>query len=214
MSAQLAILTRDPTPGQVKTRLIPAIGAAGAAALHRAMVVETLTRALASGLPVTVHLQGDLRGDLAGWMRDMGARVVAQAAGDLGARIAAALAGEGRRLVIGTDSPTLSPAWLRQAASAPEPVVIGPAEDGGYWLLGVSVPAEPLLRGVPWSTPQVLGATLARARAAGLPVALLPRCADVDAPADLPRLRDDPAASPALAALVDLLLSARRAPAR
>lgn len=208
---RLAVLTRDPVPGYVKTRLIPALGAEGAAMLHRSMASETIVRALASGLPVTVHLQGDLRGDFAAELRAYGASVVAQASGDLGARIGAALAGAGRRLVIGTDSPTLATAWLLRAAEAPGPVVLGPAEDGGYWLLGVDGPAEPLLEGVPWSTAGVLAATLARAALAGLGVTLLPRGFDVDVPADLDRLVQDPDCPPALSALIGAL---RAAPVR
>ena len=200
MRATLAVLTRDPTPGRVKTRLIPALGAEGAARLHWALVAETLKRAHRSGLPVTVHLDGDLDGEFAAFLRGSGAEVVVQRSGGLGERIAGALHGAGRRLVIGSDCPNFRPEWLQDAASDSAPVQLGPAADGGYWLLGVEGPAEPLLVDIPWSTDQVLAVTMARARAECLDVGLLPTCADVDLPADLDRLAADPETSPRLRA--------------
>ena len=195
---RVEILTRSPTPGRVKTRLIPALGAERAAALHAAMVHETLRRVAAAGLEARVHLDGDLEDPFARGLMDLGAALVPQASGDLGDRILAALSGPGRALVLGTDCVAFEPAWLQRAAASPAPVVIGPAEDGGYWTLAVERAQPELFQGVPWSTDGVLAATMQAAGRLGLKVETLPTCYDIDTPADLDRLRRDPACPPSL----------------
>lgn len=200
MTPVIVVLTKAPAPGRVKTRLIPALGARGAAALHEALVHQTLDLARATGLPVQVALDGPLDGPFAAALRGRGLAVFGQVSGDLGDRLRAALAGPGRRVALGTDSPTLSPAWIRAAAEAPTPVALGPAEDGGYWTIAVDAPCDAVFDAIPWSSDAVLATTLDRARAAGLGVTMLPTCYDIDLPADLDRLAADPACPPALAA--------------
>lgn len=202
------VLSKDPVPGRVKTRLVPALGADGAARLHRALVERCLHTCLGSGLPVTLVLDGDLGGDLAGWARSRGVAVQRQAEGDLGQRLRQALRGPGRLVCVGTDCPDLEARDLLQAAR-PGPVVLGPALDGGYWLVaidGAAPPADPpghaLFADIEWSTPQVLAQTLERARAAGLEVRLLAHRRDLDTPADLVEYASDPGCPPTLRPLL------------
>ncbi len=199
---RVVLLTKDPVPGQVKTRLAPMLGEVGAARLHRAFVHATLDRLAPTGLPITLSLAGDLAGSFAGGLRARGILVEPQAEGDLGARLCHALRGPGRRVALGTDCLLFDPAWVVAAASAAD-TCIGPAEDGGYWCIaiegtgGLSQTGQ-LFEAIDWSTERVLAQTLAAARRAGLPHRLLPRCFDVDSPADLARLLRDPACPPAV----------------
>ncbi len=205
IAARVVVLTRTPEPGRVKTRLIPALGAEGAARLHEALAMETVTRALASGLPVDVALDGAPEHPFARALHALGATILPQGGGDLGARLARALEGPQRRIALGTDCVGFDPAWLAAAARDPADLLLGPAEDGGYWTIGVRPPLPALFDDMPWSTPQVLAATLARAERLGLAVTQLPTCYDIDTPADLTRLRDDPACPPSLLSLLGLL---------
>lgn len=199
----IVVLTKDPTPGQVKTRLIPALGDAGAARLHVAMVSETLRRARATGLPLRVSLRGDLEGPFAASLRAAGCRVEPQCDGHLGDRLAHALRGPGRRIALGTDCPLFSPTWLLDAARAPAPAAFGASEDGGYWTVCVEGTGGPhhterLFQGVPWSSPETLTRSLQRAQACGIGVSRLPTCYDIDEPPMLARLAADPRCPPAL----------------
>lgn len=207
MNTSLEILTRTPAAGRAKTRLIPRLGAEGAARLHAALAEATFDLAAASGLPVTVHLDGDLESAFAAAIRARGFGVVPQVEGDLGARLRAATAQPGRRVLLGTDCVTFDPAWLEVAASDPAPVVLGPAEDGGYWTLALDAPCPALFEQIPWSTEAVAAATLAAAARLGRKVKLLPTCYDIDAPPDLLRLAADPACPRALRERISLLLS-------
>ena len=198
MPERVEILTRVPLPGTAKTRLIPVLGADGAAALHAALVAETLARVRQSGLPARIHLDGPLDHPWCEALRAQGWALLAQIPGDLGARLQAAMAGPGRRLALGTDCVTFAPAWLVEAARAPAPVVLGPAEDGGYWTLCVDAPLPEIFEQIDWSTPRVAAQTRARAQALGLPVGEAPSCYDIDTPEDLDRLRSDPACPPSL----------------
>jgi hypothetical protein len=95
-------------------------------------------------------------------------------------------------LAIGVDAPHLPAAFLAEAVAAlaaDAEVVLGPADDGGYYLIGLAAPVPELFQAIPWGTPGVLAATLAAVRRRGLHLRLLPPCFDVDAPADLERLR-------------------------
>ena len=199
-AAQVVILTKPPEPGRVKTRLAPLLGDAGAAAVHAAMVWATLAQVQRAGLPCVVRLDGDPAGDFAAALAARGATVLPQGDGDLGARLRRALAGPGRCIALGTDCPLLEPVWLLAAARDPHPVVLGPAEDGGYWMIAIDAPQDALFEGIPWSTAQVRTATLARAQAAGLAVCELATCYDIDTPADLLRLLADPRCPPEILA--------------
>lgn len=123
--------------------------------------------------------------------------VLAQRSGDLGMRLAGAFEdlfrlGAEAVVIVGSDLPDLPPSIVRRAIGALERpgdrVVIGPALDGGYYLVGLKAPHRSLFAGIDWSTPAVLGQTLDRARTLGLQVELLPPWADVDDPSDLQRL--------------------------
>ena len=129
-----------------------------------------------------------------------GVRLLPQSGADLGARMSAAFTraferGAGRAAIIGTDTPAISRATVAVALDALDEadVVVGPAEDGGYYLLALRQPLPELFEGVAWSTPAVLEETLARAEHRALRVRQLTRLRDIDTPADLqaewPRVR-------------------------
>ncbi|GGI78226.1 hypothetical protein GCM10007973_13680 [Polymorphobacter multimanifer] len=177
---KLAVFARFPTPGAAKTRLIPALGATGAAALHRRLVEDTLAVVRMSGLDFALHITGADAEAFITWLGEV--PLVAQGEGDLGARLARVRC---PCLLIGTDCPDLTPDHLREAAAlvAAGTPCIGPAEDGGYWLLGLPRPRPDLFEDMAWGTDSVFAATHAR-----LPEAvLLPMLADLDRPEDLAR---------------------------
>jgi rSAM/selenodomain-associated transferase 1 len=192
----IVVMTKEAVAGEVKTRLVPKLGAEGAAAFHLALVEVTLRMVASLGPPVVVRLDG-ARGRVAALAAELGFEVLAQRTGDLGERLVEAL-GDERRVAIGTDAPTIDPQWIADALARPEPVVLGPADDGGYWLVGTARSTPALFASIPWSTPEVHAATLARARAADLAVGILPSSYDIDEPADLVRLAADPRCPPSL----------------
>ena len=177
------MFTRWPEAGKAKTRLIPALGAAGAADLHRRLTERTVATVRAAGLRLEVRSTGADPARFRDWL---GAEtcVIDQGEGDLGARLARAAAAV-PVLLLGADIPGLEAAHLRDAAAAlaVAPAVIGPAEDGGYWLLGLSVPAPQLFDSIAWGTDSVFAETVARLSA---PV-VLAMLADLDRPEDLAR---------------------------
>jgi hypothetical protein len=174
----------------VKTRLARALGATKAAAAYRWLATSLLDRL--AGLP-NVQLRfapADAAREVRPWLRP-GWRADPQGSGDLGRRLARAFAenfatGDRRVVIIGSDCPAVDRADIRQAWRALEThdLVLGPAHDGGYWLIGLRAPQPGLFRQMPWSTEQVLAETLARARAAKLRACLLRQLADVDTEAD------------------------------
>ncbi|HLK10139.1 MAG TPA: TIGR04282 family arsenosugar biosynthesis glycosyltransferase [Candidatus Binatia bacterium] len=187
-------MAKYPVPGGVKTRLARVVGAAAAAELSAAFVGDLAERLQELGCSVA----------WAFWPPDApferlvpGAPCVAQQGEDLGARLTAAVAWAFDRsqrplAILGADVPHVPAAGLREAEAAlagGAEVVLGPAHDGGYYLVALRAPQPGLFAGVAWGGADVLAATLARARAAGLRVHLLPPTFDVDAPADLTALR-------------------------
>jgi rSAM/selenodomain-associated transferase 1 len=193
---RVAVLAKAPIAGLAKTRLIPALGARGAARLQREFTRHALHTAAAAGLgPVTLwcapeadhHFFRALR-----YTMNVDCRV--QADGDLGDRMHAAFlahCAQGPLLLIGTDCPALRPLELREAARAlcdGHDAVFGPAEDGGYVLVGLRSPQPTLFSAMPWSTSMVLSETRARAHGLGLRIMELETLWDVDVPADLQRL--------------------------
>ena len=189
---RLMIFAKAPEPGRVKTRLAPAVGSENAARLHAAFVRDVVARHRRPGRALTVWRAGDLAHPL--WA-ELGVPLEAQPAGDLGHRMRWAFEREGAAgeavVILGTDSPSLPPALVDAAFEALTrvPVVLGPACDGGYYLLGLRACAPPIFEGVPWGTGAVLTDTLAALQRAGLRYALLPFWYDVDRPADLTLLR-------------------------
>lgn len=190
------MFARAPVPGRTKTRLIPALGAAGATELHRALVRHALTQAAAAA-PTRLELwgTGDDPGDELGqWAREFGAELYWQVGDDLGMRMQRALAAALERteaaLVIGSDCPWLDAVSLQraQAALARHDAVLGPAEDGGYVLLGVSRADGRLFDDIPWGTDQVLAVTRDRLEALGWNWLELEPRGDIDRPEDLVRL--------------------------
>jgi glycosyltransferase A (GT-A) superfamily protein (DUF2064 family) len=196
----LVVLAKAPEPGRVKTRLCPPAEAAEAADIAAAALLDTLdaVRATAGGRPVlalTGRLDAAARGEeLAGAIRDL--PVVAQRGAGLGARIAAAHADASRRapglptLLIGMDTPQADARLLDRCVDtllgpAGPDAVLGPATDGGWWVLGLREPqAAQVLAHVPTSRPDTGRRTLHALRAAGLRVVLAPTLRDVDTAAD------------------------------
>jgi rSAM/selenodomain-associated transferase 1 len=204
----LAVMAKAPIAGEVKTRLCPPLRPAEAAALARCFLQDRVEQVTALGVadPV-VSFAPAARGRELRALLPAGVRLYPQARGDLGARLDTLLTGllaEGYAgaIALGTDTPTLPTAYLEEACAvlaAPDAdVVLGPSEDGGYYLIGLRRPAPALFGDMPWSTAAVCAETLARAHAAGRRVRLLPPWFDVDRAPDLARLRA-PAPSAAFA---------------
>lgn len=196
MSAErLIVFVKYPRAGEVKTRLAREIGDDDAAVLYQAMA-EHVLRVTAAGDGGYARLvrfaPADADADIARWL-PADARAP-QAAGDLGQRMAHAFdsafaEGAARVVLIGTDAPALERDHVVQAFEAlhDHDLVLGPACDGGYYLVGLVAPRRRLFEGIAWSTATVCGATLERAEALGLRHRLLPELRDVDTLADVRR---------------------------
>jgi rSAM/selenodomain-associated transferase 1 len=221
----LIVFVKRPVAGQVKTRLNAELGPEGAARLYR-LLVEAVMRSTA---PVRGEFARRLYvapagavGEVTRWFPGETCRP--QSAGDLGARLAAAFdeafaSGARRVAIIGSDAPSLDGEYVREAFETLErsDVVLGAAEDGGYTLVALKRPAPGLFRDVPWSTPEVLPATLARAGASGLVARVLkPPRRDIDTLDDLraewSSLRPIVARDPALLARLEPLVEGRPVP--
>ena len=190
----MVVLAKHPVAGAVKTRLARAVGPAAACALYRAFVRDLARRLARTGLVVwwAVTPAGAPLGRLVG-----SRRVFGQRGRDLGARIHHALRrvraeGSGAAIALGADAPHVPERELRRAVRALArgvDVVLGPARDGGYYLIGVRTPVRALFADIPWSTPRVLAATRRRCDALGLSRLELAPGFDVDEVADLVALR-------------------------
>ncbi len=187
----LGIFAKRPVPGAVKTRLAAAIGADEAARLYEVSLRTLLTRARDLLLRRVIAHVAESEVDLAWFRQFEGYELWPQPSGDLGEKLTAwfdfACATDDRVLVIGSDSPTLPLGYLAQAIAAlnHHDCVIGPAHDGGYYLLGLRRPVPGLFEGIEWSGPRVLSQTLERAASQGLRVFQLPTWNDIDQVADL-----------------------------
>lgn len=195
----VAVFARPPVPGQAKTRLIGELTPQQAADLHQACLQDTLRLAesvkdvqrwlfLAPGKARPAS-RGFLRWRARGW------QIRRQRGANLGARLANGCRqvfahGASRLVIIGTDSPWMGAERIREAIAALEKrdVVLGPAEDGGYYLLGVRKFLPRMFRGIDWGTSRVLRQTLERLKASGASVALLQRDFDLDRAEDIYRL--------------------------
>lgn len=191
MKQRIAVFARRPEPGSVKTRLTPALPAELASQLYAAMLEDTLDVVRAARADERSVYWAGMPGDE---RSPKGFFWHAQKGATLGDRLADAfdtlLVGGAHAVVVGSDCPTLSAALIEQAFAAlrESDVVLGPAGDGGYWLIGLAKPAPSLFDGVPWSTDTVFSETLARAAEAGLSVRTLALRDDLDTPEDLARL--------------------------
>lgn len=192
---EIAILAKAPVAGQAKTRLIPRLGADGAARLQGWLLARTVETAAAAGLGPIVLWCAD-QPDHPDFRRCVGSGKVslqAQPEGDIGVRmLAAAAAAEtpAGALIIGTDCPVLTPALLREAAAAlnGNDAVVFPAEDGGYVLIGMRRPAPEVFAGIEWGTGSVMARTRERLAGIGWSWAEPATMWDVDRPADYERL--------------------------
>lgn len=193
-------MCKAPRPGVSKTRLAAVVGAARAAELARAFLLDSadILRFLAPRYAATLtafHAPADAKQEMAtllpGWA------LVPQPGGDLGARMGAAFdtlfqPGIGCALLTGTDAPTLPPALLEllpASVAAGADAALIPALDGGYCAIAMARPLPALLEGMPWSAPGLLDATRARAAAEGLRLDVLQTWHDVDGAEDLELLR-------------------------
>mgnify|MGYP001827560722 CR=1 FL=1 len=197
-NARLLIFAKAPIPGQVKTRLAGQLGARGAADLYKKLLRRTLAIAVSARLcPVELWCAPEVRhGFFTRCRREYGVRLRRQGAGDLGRRMNQALnqvLSEGQHgVLIGGDCVSLGALELQDAlrrlATGSE-VVLGPAVDGGYVLVGLRQPCSALFRGIAWGGSNVMAATRRRLRRTGVAWSELPPGWDVDTPADLRRLR-------------------------
>jgi uncharacterized protein len=194
---QLIVMAKAPVAGFAKTRLIPALGADGAARLAQRLLEHTLHEARAAGFDaVTLACAPDTtHAAFAAQAEQGGVALVAQGDGDLGARmqrqIDHAFAAHAERvLVIGTDAPALDAAALRRAAQALADcdAVLVPAADGGYALMGLRHPLPALFNDMPWSTSAVMAVTRERLSHAAMRHSELPPVHDIDEAADLVHL--------------------------
>ena len=181
MQPLIVVFAKAPRPGLVKTRL--GLEPAVAAQLHESFVGDAL--ALARTASDRVELHTDV--ETAAWS-DLPIPRRLQIDGDLGVRMLAALPA----LIIGSDAPSLPLAHLTALIATPGDVVLGPAEDGGYWGLLARRRDERMFDGVEWSTQHTREQTIAACEACGLHVALGPEWFDVDEPTDLRRLAARP----------------------
>lgn len=193
----LAIMAKAPRMGTVKTRLCPPLRAPEAAELARCFVLDAVdrVRVVAGVEPILAYTPAEARSEFEAVAP--GFALIPQRGENLGERqgrlVEDVLAlGHEAALVIGTDTPTLPRECLDEAVGlvmAPDvDLVLGPTEDGGYYLLGLRAPCPGLFEDMPWSTAAVLSRTLERARRLGLRVACVPTWFDVDTGADLERL--------------------------
>lgn len=192
----VVLFTRFPKAGQAKTRLIPTLGAIGAAELQRRMTRLAVARAwafcaAAAGRRLVIAYEGGSESEVRAWLGPL--NYLAQGEGDLGVRMQRAIGGEfprgaGSVIVIGADCPRLEHRGLEAAAQslASNELVFGPAGDGGYYLVGMNKPVGEIFTDIPWGTGAVLTSSVQRAREVGIEPALLEVLPDVDEPGDLP----------------------------
>jgi rSAM/selenodomain-associated transferase 2/rSAM/selenodomain-associated transferase 1 len=192
---RLILFTRYPVPGKVKTRLVPTLGRDGAAGLHRRLVLRTLRTARKTCEALEVELEvcfdGGSDDAMRHWLGDAG-RFTGQRGADLGERMATAFdcsfrEGSAATIIIGSDCPGLTARILVDAFKclSEVPVVLGPANDGGYYLIGLTRLLPELFRGVPWGTEGVLPHSVKILDQKGLQARLMNPLDDLDRPQDL-----------------------------
>jgi uncharacterized protein len=202
----VAMVCKTPAAGQSKTRLTPPLTQEEAAALSACFIRDVAATMASLGGGIGAYAVYTPEGTEAA-LRPLlppGFRLLVQRGDDLGSRLTNAAAdlfalGHGGIVLIGADSPTLPRATLAAALEAVRQdadVVLGPALDGGYTLIGLAKQHPEIFAGIPWSTAGVLAATLERARDAALTVTNVPAWYDVDDPASLDMLRAELAGTP------------------
>jgi rSAM/selenodomain-associated transferase 1 len=191
---RLLVFLKDPAPGRVKTRLAASLGETAAADAYRRCVDVTLERLAPLRDQAVLYVDPPhALARVASWLGG-GWRLRPQRGADLGARLQAAISeafaeGAGRVVVIGTDSPWLGPADIAAAFAALDTsdLVLGPAEDGGYYAIGCTRLIPELFAGIAWGSADVFAQTMAAARAQGVRVATLDPGYDIDRAEDLER---------------------------
>lgn len=196
-STRVAVFAKAPIAGRVKTRLIPALGGEAAAKLHRALVEHTLTTVCATVHSAELWCDPDLNHP---YFEELSGRFAvglrSQRGADLGARMFHAFADmlthSGRAMIVGCDCPAMTRGDIDEAFDAlrHDDAVLGPATDGGYWLIGLRRPDPGLFENIAWGSETVLNATLSRLRRLGWHWRLLGEHADIDRPEDLRSLPD------------------------
>jgi uncharacterized protein len=204
LGAAFGIICKTPGPGRSKTRLVPLLGARGAAELAAAFLRDTAS--VIEAVPAAVGRRGyavyapegsevELRALLPGHFGLLCRRDATLGAVLLGATEHLLAQGHDGVVLVNADSPTLPPLLLAAALAAlrapGDRAVIGPATDGGYYLIGLKRAHARLFDDIPWSTSRVMAATLARASEIGLAVALLPAWYDIDDPHTFAMLIDE-----------------------
>jgi len=193
---RLIVFARYPTPGFAKTRLIPALGAEGAAKLQCRLTEHVLKTAdemqAVRGIDVEVRFTGSSQQEMQDRFGSNNTSFLPQCEGDLGSRLhdaakAAFDAGTKKVVIVGTDCPDINAKYLIQAFDAlnQSDIVLGPAFDGGYTLIGLKAPLPELFSGIEWGTDNVLSTTLEQCKAMKQKVRLLGAYSDVDHPEDL-----------------------------
>jgi len=202
----VAVMAKQPALGTVKTRLSSVLSAEHRLDLYTAMLQDKVEQvlALAGATAYVAFSPPEAAAEITAIVGDRPS-LIAQRGADLGerlARVAADLfaAGHGGVVLVDSDTPNLPSEYLLEALAALDAgadVVIGPAWDGGYYLIGLARPAPALFAGIAWSTAGVLEQTVLAATRAGLGIHYLPSWFDVDTPSDLDRLARQLAATPA-----------------
>ncbi|GAA6623650.1 TIGR04282 family arsenosugar biosynthesis glycosyltransferase [Scytonema sp. NUACC26] len=192
----LVIFTRYPEAGKTKTRLISALGSEGAAELQRQMTEHTIFQVKQLQRKFSLSFEVRFAGGNLQLVRDwLGSDIICQpqGEGDLGVRLVRSLlyafeSGAERVIIIGTDCPDLNGEILVKAFELlyHNDLVLGPAEDGGYYLIGLQHPLPDLFTNITWGTSQVLQQTIKIAQRLNLSVGYLPVLCDIDRPEDLP----------------------------
>ncbi|HZI89132.1 MAG TPA: TIGR04282 family arsenosugar biosynthesis glycosyltransferase [Candidatus Polarisedimenticolia bacterium] len=193
--AAIALFAKAPVAGRVKTRLVPPLTHEDAARVARASLEDTARRiAAAVSVPWTLFLDGEPDESTRRLADETGIGLLPQEGDGLGSRLTAAFRvmrsrGARRVLAIGSDSPTLDPERIREAIEslAVCELTLGPTEDGGYYLIGMSGAHESVFEEIPWGSADTAAATLDRARTKGLSVRLLSPWYDLDDTQDLVR---------------------------
>ncbi|MBI4588380.1 MAG: TIGR04282 family arsenosugar biosynthesis glycosyltransferase [Candidatus Rokubacteria bacterium] len=196
--AAVFIMAKTPQPGEVKTRLCPPLTGVEAAELYRCFLLDKIeqVRSLKEAIPAVAYAPAEGRTVFESLAP--GFALIPQRGPDLGARLANGFAdfltnGCDAALAIDSDTPTLPVEFLEQALdliwTPSVDVVLGPTEDGGYYLIGLRALHRLLFEDISWSTSRVLPETIKRAEASGLRIARLPAWYDVDIPGDLEHLK-------------------------
>ena len=202
LTDQLTIFTRYPEPGLTKTRLISALGEEGAAKLQKELTEQTIQKvdqlAKTSTVEPVICFEG---GDLVSMKNWLGPDRIyqQQAHGDLGRKLKKAFgdafsAGAQRVVTIGCDCPALSREHIGRAFDAlyMKDLTLGPASDGGYYLIGIKYPIDALFEDIPWGTDKVFEKTVSLAQQLGLSIEILEELQDVDRPEDLKQINHNP----------------------